>query len=210
MGVQVFFTSLHHVPNPMLDEFANFLNEEDKRRAMAFHQVIDKYRFLAGRQLLQGWLTENNLPQNVDGIRMDEYKRPFLEGVSFSISHSGNWVGLAVSPHIEKIGLDIEENKLLEVKDYMLPFVPAEQQYILEDNNIARFYELWTRKEAVLKAIGKGFLLEPTSANVLGNNITVEGTQLYTYTLAVLQGYTAHLATGLPVAQNAINIVVKG
>lgn len=186
------------------------LNDEDKRRAIAFHNPIDKYRFLTGRWLLHGWLTENNQPQNINAIRMDEYKRPSLEGVSFSISHSGNWIGLAVSHGIEKIGLDIEENKPLEVKDYMLPFTPAEQQYILEDNNIARFYELWTRKEAVLKAIGKGFLLEPAFANVLGNNITVEGTQLYTYTLAVLQGYTTHLATGLPVAQDAINIVVKG
>jgi 4'-phosphopantetheinyl transferase len=208
MEVTVGLYDMKRAQYTVLDAWMLALNVADQQRAAAFHYPVDKYRFLAARWLLQNWLAENKLLQQIASIATDEYKRPVLEGVSFSISHSGDWVGLAAIAGHGKIGLDIEENKSLVVKDYMLPFTAAEQEYILQEDSIKRFYHLWTRKEAALKAMGKGFLSEPTLTHVLADNILVDGKELYLHQLDACDGYTIHIATEIADI-NRLEIVVK-
>jgi phosphopantetheine--protein transferase-like protein len=93
--------------------------------------------------------------------------KPSISGYSrkifFNLSHSSGVSVLAFDPDHE-IGVDIE--KIDEGFEY-LPIVQhffskGEKQYIQrsEEDGVKRFYEIWTRKEAYLKAVGKGITKE--------------------------------------------------
>lgn len=78
-----------------------------------------------------------------------------------SISHSGGWIGVAVSRN-GRIGIDIELPKLrtdwLALAERYFPTIEYEWLKVLaEDEGKRAFYELWTYKEAYLKAQGLDF-----------------------------------------------------
>jgi len=65
-------------------------------------------------------------------------------------------------------------------------FTPAEQAW-LQAAPVARFEQLWTLKESVMKALGLGLQLDPASFEVLemveGKPVTVENVKLYGFTI---------------------------
>ena len=83
----------------------------------------------------------------------------YTRNIFFNLSHSSGVSLLAFDPGSE-IGVDVE--MIDEEFDYepivKRWFTPEEGKYIWQskENSRIRFYELWTRKEAYLKAIGEG------------------------------------------------------
>nr|WP_189563623.1 4'-phosphopantetheinyl transferase superfamily protein [Persicitalea jodogahamensis] len=78
-------------------------------------------------------------------------------GWHVNATHSGNWILLAIGKY--SVGIDVEEIKPDFAFTEMIPisFSAQEQEYIEADGkSTVRFYELWTRKEAIVKAIGRG------------------------------------------------------
>lgn len=85
-----------------------------------------------------------------EGIYFNEYGKPLKDGIYFNISHSKEYVIFALYKH--KIGIDIEYINL-DIKDDLIRYALNEQEY----NNLKNkeeFYELWTKKEAVIKCEG--------------------------------------------------------
>lgn len=128
-------------------------------KAQSFHFDNDKKRCYAGAVLMNKVLgiTEKDL-------LFGENQKPMTNGVSFNISHSGDFVVLAKSDC--PIGIDIE--KVEDFKDNVSKrvFTANEQNWLKEDEK-QRFYQLWTLKESVMKATGKGLSLAPNSFDVL-------------------------------------------
>ena len=88
--------------------------------------------------------------------------------LSFNLSHSGDWaaIGLAAGPAPPDIGVDIEATRRLDDLDGMarLAFHSREAEAwhaVPAAERPADFYRRWTRKEAVMKAVGLGFHLAP-------------------------------------------------
>ena len=83
-----------------------------------------------------------------------ELGKPFLKDhrAHFSITHSGRWVGIAVSDR--NIGADLQILSPIRSKVLQRVFTIEEQQYIGKDNT--RFTDLWTHKEACAKYTGQG------------------------------------------------------
>ena len=81
--------------------------------------------------------------------RYTEKGKPYLDDLShhFSISHSQQWVALAVSE--TNIGLDLQANAPIRPAVLRRCFTQEEQNYVGEDAE--RFAQLWTRKEAYSK-----------------------------------------------------------
>lgn len=82
----------------------------------------------------------------------------------FNLSHSGTAVAVAVAD--QAVGVDIECHRPLDDGPAVAGtvFHPRELQWL--DSQAAffpAFYQLWTLKEAVLKAMGKGFFQTPES-----------------------------------------------
>lgn len=88
-------------------------------------------------------------------------------GLATSISHSGPWVTIAVTSALT-VGVDIERSPSRFALDPLLPNFCAPEEIAL----LAEFdaplraqhaLKIWTRKEALLKAVGIGLALDPSS-----------------------------------------------
>ena len=86
-------------------------------------------------------------------IHTTEAGKPFVEidGVHFSIAHSGDIVVCAVDSR--PIGIDIERVKTVDNKLIKRVCTPEEIAFVGED--ATAFCEVWTAKEAFVKMIGK-------------------------------------------------------
>jgi 4'-phosphopantetheinyl transferase len=86
----------------------------------------------------------------------------------FSISHSGSLCALAVSDAL--VGLDLEFLGRDVSGDSIARKVLTSEEYAVYSqrlNDPEYFFSIWTRKESVMKATGKGFSLNPASFCVI-------------------------------------------
>lgn len=131
-------------------------NEADARRrhkASRYLRADDRLRCLAAGCLMKHCLpdySEDRLYYGPDG-------KPFLrDGVSFSISHGGNYVMLAWCDAAEGIGVDVEPIREFEYYRQIIPrtMTAREQKFVGEDAGAA--VRIWTRKESLYKCVGEG------------------------------------------------------
>ena len=138
-----------------------FLNSPELKKANRFYKEIDRTRFIIYRSILK-LLLGAYTKLHVKNIYLDYdfNKKPYLAShpwLHFNITHSEDFAAIAVSR--KKVGIDIEH--LSEDFKYtnLLPdiFDDNERETIQNSTNKKNtFYTLWTRKEAFVKALGKG------------------------------------------------------
>lgn len=94
----------------------------------------------------------------------EQHGKPVLVdgGPAFSLSHSGSFVAVAVSPGV--VGVDVERGRTLTDLDAMAQHSCAPGETVRTPEE---FFRLWTRKEALLKLTGDG-LSAPMSDIALG------------------------------------------
>ncbi len=83
--------------------------------------------------------------------QLNKYGKPICKSCYFNISHSKG--ALVFVKDDKEIGIDIE--KIRKVDDKLVDYISSkeERKYI---NNEINFYEIWTSKESLVKAIGTG------------------------------------------------------
>jgi 4'-phosphopantetheinyl transferase len=119
------------------------------------------------RKILSKYLHVNNNELN---IVKTKYGKPYLKSyrhMHFNISHTREAIACAISD--KQIGIDIERIKPFNKRIAEKFFTKNEQEYIFnkrEDENV-RFFEVWTRKEAYVKWLGKGMVIPFNSFDVL-------------------------------------------
>jgi 4'-phosphopantetheinyl transferase len=120
-----------------------------------------RHAFLAARAVLRALLAEHGLAPSTP-LRYGGFGKPCLAGVPevrFSISHSGRTACVAVGADGE-IGVDIECGAHVDDGAVMRRFFSAREADALASmpSGLRRraFSEAWTRREAVLKAVGIG------------------------------------------------------
>jgi len=86
-------------------------------------------------------------------------KKPCNMNLDISISHSGSYLAVGICDS-GKIGVDIEFLKDIDFRIFGNCLSVSEERYINSGKEITqrleKFYEIWTRKEACLKALGMG------------------------------------------------------
>jgi len=142
-------------------DLAEFLNAEELSRAERFHKELDQNRFIICRSVLKFVLAAHS-KIDVKKIHIDHHsnKKPYLAShpwLFFNVSHSEDIAVIAIS--LNKVGIDIEY--IPEDFDFtdLLPDIFADNEILTIQNAIDKkhaFYTLWTRKEAFVKALGKG------------------------------------------------------
>ena len=82
---------------------------------------------------------------------LNEYGKPLSDDIYFNISHSKGYVAFVKDSL--PIGIDIE--KIREVEQRLIGYISndSEKEYIKDDKS---FFEIWTNKESLSKAIGVG------------------------------------------------------
>lgn len=145
-------------------EFIADLDAVEQQRYTAYRREEDKARFLLGVTMVRRLLgARRSLPPAsvvLDRACRDcgkPHGKVRAEGIELSVSHSGDWVGLAIGT--APVGLDVEQlNPALEVDGVArMSLAPEELAELAKaaDKPWA-FARYWTRKEALLKATGDG------------------------------------------------------
>ena len=112
-----------------------------------------------GLRVLLGAYEDCN-PKNINFSITNDGK-PFLENskTSFNISHSSDWIILAFCKE-HSLGVDLEEIRDVNFLNISTRFFNLEEQnFVKNSSNPKRvFFDLWSRKEAIIKANGKRLL----------------------------------------------------
>lgn len=137
------------------------LSVEEEARAARFVQPRHAAEFRAARSGLRRVLGDCT-GQRPDRLRFHygPQGKPALDGgPAFNLSHSGGWAALCVGPAGAELGLDIEAHRPVEPAVAERFFAPAEIAALAGLQGTAwvqGFFRLWTRKEALIKALGSG------------------------------------------------------
>lgn len=146
----------------------SWLSQEEKQRVERFQFEEHKKQLVLGRYFLRSVLSEYGITQKEQWrFRYNDYGKPQIcaeqqshPALFFNLSHSKRQFALAIS-RLEETGIDVEFNKRERLVSKIAKrfFSPTEVSALLEmpeQGQQQRFFELWTLKEAYIKACGLG------------------------------------------------------
>ena len=141
------------------------LSKDERQRANSYRQIKHQNSFIYRRCVLR-WLIGRYLNCKSESLRfeLNPFGKPALlmpdaQGFEFSISQTEGLAVLAFAWHC-RVGVDVE--KLVSDIDIngvgQVVFSGGEQEAINTSTHDASsaFFTIWTRKEALLKAVGMG------------------------------------------------------
>jgi 4'-phosphopantetheinyl transferase len=151
-------------------------------RHAAYQRTVDQVRFLTARVVAKV-LAARAMGVKPDQVTLDstcpdcgrKHGKPKVvappgEPVpELSISHSGGLVAVAVTDGVP-VGVDVEQERDVQVEDLIrLTLSPAEQDAfatVADADRDAAFFTYWARKEAILKATGRGLAIPMTKVTI--------------------------------------------
>lgn len=155
-----------------IETLSKVLSSDELCRAARFHFQKNRDHFMVGRALLRVILArykdvEPSELRFVSGL----YGKPFLDNsfhkteLSFNLSHSQDFALYAIVKN-RQVGVDIEYfNKKLQCRDLVERFFSAKEKDLWnsapKEKSHEVFFSCWTRKEALLKAMGVGLSVDP-------------------------------------------------
>jgi 4'-phosphopantetheinyl transferase len=158
------------------------LDDVERDRHAGFHRAVDQVRFLTARVVAKA-VTAQALGIEPDRVRLDStcpdcgrtHGKPRVVPPDdhpagralpeLSISHSGDLVAVAITDGLP-VGVDVEQERDVEVADLArMTLSPGEQDgfaAVPPADRDAAFFTIWSRKEALLKATGRGLSIPMT------------------------------------------------
>ena len=154
-----------------LESFRRTLEANELERAGRFHFEKHRRHFIVARGFLRSVLARY-LGTQPESLRFvyGAYGKPALEsehGLRFNLSHSNEVALLAVTLDAE-VGVDVEYIRAdFASEDIARRFFSRSEvetfNSLAKEDQVAAFFRCWARKEAYIKAIGKG-LSQPLDA----------------------------------------------
>jgi 4'-phosphopantetheinyl transferase len=194
---------------PVHEEFmqqcSDVLSPQERERVARFKQELARQHALIGRGVLRSLLSRflDIAPSEIL-VQPGPNGKPQVEGVSFNVAHSGDIILIAVA-RTGLLGVDVERiNPTTPVLDIAgRYFAPTEIALITDapsaEAQQTAFFRLWSRKEAIIKADGRGLSVELSSFAADDFTTvpdTAEQNQTFrVHSLPIGPGYAAALAT---------------
>jgi 4'-phosphopantetheinyl transferase len=183
----------------MLQSQLQLLPVAMQQKIRAYKDEKEQQHRIMGKLLLQQLLdTYSELfPFSIHNIWYDDFNKPQIKNnIRFSSSHTNGLVVCAAAFNMQ-IGVDAEMMAPINVKTMEEYFTPDEWDALDKNNfSLDYFYFLWTRKEAALKAIGKGIYEAFKNIGVLGDEFMYEGKRFYIYSIEINNKYKTALVAG--------------
>lgn len=206
----IWLLDIQRVPESALIDFEQRLAASEARRYANFARPQRKRQFLIGRMLLRLAIS-NMMKVPVDAIAVLDLagSAPKLwiadaqsAAPSFSISHSGNWVGCALSTEV-MLGFDIEVNNPDRdvVALSQTAFQHDERCWLMrrpDAERIAAFYRLWSTREALYKLMSSLGREMPSLS--FGSLVDQSESQSWHSRALVHQGLTAVVCSDKPIS----------
>ena len=177
---------------------ARYRFEEDRRRYRVSHARL--------RHILA---SATGLDPRALVFHTNDHGKPYLEGggVEFNLSHSGDVIAIAVAS--DPVGIDVEQiRESLEPLEIAERFFRPEEVAWLASRPAEQlrpaFFRMWTLKEAVIKADGRGLTMGLGSITVIPRDTGITAVELHApdaprdwigYELDVRDGYRGAVVT---------------
>ncbi|TQV85984.1 4'-phosphopantetheinyl transferase family protein [Aliikangiella coralliicola] len=152
----------------LLSRYFELLSEEELVQQKKFYFEKDRHQYLITRAMVRCVLSLYDASIAPDAWTFDknDFGKPFISNseivkpVRFNISHTDKLVTIAVTSN-QEVGVDVEYlprlGKMLEIANRF--FSPKETEHLFAlppEKRKNRFFDLWTLKEAYIKACGMG------------------------------------------------------
>jgi 4'-phosphopantetheinyl transferase len=182
-----------------LDEMMQPLPQDMQQKILAYRGWQERQARILGKHMLLKLLKDFDLSLTLADLRYTEFNKPYLSsGFDFSIAHSNEIVICAGAINAE-IGADIEKMLPIEISDYEDHLTTNEWNLIHKASDVQiAFYQIWTKKEALLKALGKGVNIDFKKLDVSSDRISYDERTYWFFPLSVRENYMAHIATTAP------------
>ncbi len=207
---------------PVLTDFRGILCEEERDRAARFRFDTHRHRFIKGRAVSRFILSHYlDIAPNKIEFKYGSHGKPGLadpqNDLTFNLSHSEDLAFLAIT-RTGPIGVDVESIRTLDDFDALVSrFFSSAENEVFEklplEQKPSAFFNLWTRKEAWLKATGLGIsqhlnrvevsFLPGAPARFVSLPVEFQG-DWSLFQLSSPPGFTAALATGFEPARITI------
>jgi len=165
------------LPSSQLQRLRGILSNDELDRANRFSFEMDRQRFIAARGTLRSILSHYTAidPSHLR-FSYNQYGKPFLAPefdsylLNLNLSHSESVALYAITRNME-IGVDVERVRSdIEYEEIAKRFFSVNEVGMLRtiptEKKLEAFYHCWTRKEAYIKAHGKGLSLPLDSFDV--------------------------------------------
>jgi 4'-phosphopantetheinyl transferase len=157
--------------------YETLLNDEEREKADRFYFAKDRLRYVITHGILRRLISQYvAIPPKELVFLKNPFGKPYIspvintQKIQFNISHSKEGIIIAISKGNE-LGVDLEFARdtipILEIAQRF--FSPYEYQVLLATPasfRLLSFYRCWTRKEAFIKAKGKGLSIPLDSFDV--------------------------------------------
>ncbi len=207
------FTAFIPAMHQDLAELWELLSDQEKMQARKFINDYLKDRYVIAHGLLRHLLSfyVAVAPRDIQ-YRTNQFGKPFLMNgsdnsnsrVQFNMSHSKDYAAYIIALDYQ-VGIDIEwqdkDIKLQEISELVLS--PLEVMLFNQLNSRGKFrafYDIWTKKEAIIKAVGQGLSYPITTIEIIhliGNNTIfyeTKGNTFYISGLLSLKHYAGAVA----------------
>lgn len=172
--MQLYTYNIREMTDTEYDKWYFLMNDERRKRIDSFRFEDDRKRSVAGEMLARKAVSEicGIAPANII-LERTRYGKPYAVNADalFSISHSEDIVICAADK--KPVGADIEKLRPVNLRTakkvfsddeitYIFGHSPEESEFIETDDAeiLTRFFELWTKNEAVGKCVGTGLIHE--------------------------------------------------
>lgn len=185
------------------------LSQDERERALRFRFAKDKQRFIAAHYALRQ-LVSRYVLKAAEQIRFayTTHKKPYLQDASlqFNLSHSATLALIAFTLD-HAIGIDVEkmenDDKQALAARFFSPSENSALSHLAENEKIPGFYRLWSRKEALIKACGKGLSIPLSSFSTAldreTESVTLDNETWTVISLSAYPGYQAAIACNQPI-----------
>lgn len=168
--------------NFVIAPYLRWFSQKTQNTILSYRNYYDQLLAFTSQLLQQYYLSSllNKHPNQLD-IHYTQHNKPYLvelvnsmdfeikkcnnpiKPIKYNVSHCYNYVVLGVYRGDDyEIGVDIEKidyHKSSEIVD-MSKIVFSESEQKLINGSVSNFFKLWTKKEALIKAIGTGFVTD--------------------------------------------------
>ncbi len=158
-----------------------------------YNRPVDQMRSAAAKWILQRELSK----QHPAAIVTFDDGMPVVGGsmARVSIAHGSEMVACAISD-CNAVGIDVERINPVDLAQFNS--VLSKEEIVMLDRNPtqkdALFFDIWTRKESISKACGRGVYLGFKSFNAHDAAVTAEGALWRAITLDISSRYAAAVA----------------
>jgi 4'-phosphopantetheinyl transferase len=187
----------------------SMLDDQERQRAHRLTAGVDRRRYLVAHAFLRTILATylQRRPGDIC-FTCSPHGKPRLlaagEGLEFNLSHSRDLAMVAIARG-RRVGVDAERHdERLNVDGIARRFFSRrEQDLVFSVSGEARlraFHHVWTRKEAAVKAIGKGLGVSLATLDVLGDTVVLSEAEPTIWQIVALPapaGYSAALAAAV-------------